>query len=78
MDIEDQRDTIIKQLEVLNLQVARQNSLSRMFVVGVIYGIGFFVGSAVIATIALGILGPLVGQVAWIRSAFTTGLSLLH
>jgi hypothetical protein len=78
MALEDQRDKIIENLELLNSQVARQNSLPRMLLAGVIYGIGFFIGSAIIATIALGILGPWVGQIPWVRSAFETGVSLMH
>lgn len=49
-----------------------------MFVVGIVYGIGFFVGSAIIATIALGILGPWFGKIPWVHSAFETGVSLLR
>lgn len=78
MDLPDQRDKIIEHLEVLNKQVARQNSIGRMFFVGIVYGIGFFVGSAIIATIALGILGPWFAQFAWIRNAFETGYSLIR
>ena len=73
MAIEDQHDKIIEHLDLLNKQVKRQNSLSRMFFAGIIYGIGFFVGSAIIATIALGILGPLFAQIPWVRSSFETG-----
>ena len=71
-----QRETIISQLEVLNKAVASQNSYSQMFLRGIIYGIGFFVGSAIIATIMLGIIGPLVAQVPWIRNTFVTGHDL--
>ena len=78
MSLDDQCGAIIEQLEMLNRQVARQNSFGRMFFVGIVYGIGFFVGSAIIATIALGVLGPWVAHVSWIRSAFETGLSLLR
>lgn len=78
MALEDQRDKIIENLELLNRQVARQNSLGRMFLIGINYGIGFFVGSAIIATIALGLLGPWFGQFQWIRNAFETGVSLLR
>lgn len=77
MTLEDQRDKIIENLELLNHQVARQNSFGRMLVIGVIYGIGFFFGSAIIATIAFGILGPWFGQIEWIRSAFETGAAIL-
>jgi len=76
--MEYQHEKIIENLELLNRQVARQNSLARMFAVGIIYGIGFFVGSAIIATIALGILGPWFAQISWVRSAFETGAALLR
>lgn len=76
--LEDQRDKIIEHLEVLNKQVARQNSLLRMLIVGVVYGVGFFIGSAIVATIAFGILGPWFAQIDWIRNAFQTGLLLLR
>jgi len=49
-----------------------------MFMAGIIYGLGFFVGSAIIATIVFGILGPWFGQFQWIRDAFETGVSLLR
>ncbi|OGG78223.1 hypothetical protein A3A36_01820 [Candidatus Kaiserbacteria bacterium RIFCSPLOWO2_01_FULL_52_12b] len=74
----DHSQSIVELLEMLNGQVARQNSLPRMFVIGIIYGIGFFVGSAIIATIAFGVFGPWFGQFAWIRNAFETGASLLR
>ncbi|MDO8518091.1 MAG: hypothetical protein Q7S26_02265 [bacterium] len=78
MILGDQRDKIIENLEMLNKQVVRQNSLVRMLWIGIIYGIGFFIGSAIIATIAFGILGPWFGQIPWIRNAFETGASLLR
>jgi hypothetical protein len=69
---------VIELLEKLNAQAARQNSISRMFAVGIVYGIGFFIGSAIIATIALGIFGPWFAEIPWVRAAFTTGVSLLR
>ena len=77
MGPEDQHSKIIEHLDMLNKQVARQNSIGRMFFVGIVYGIGFFVGSAIIATIALGIFGPWFAEIAWIRSAFEAGAALL-
>ena len=74
----DHSQSIVELLEQLNRQVARQSSLGRMFLIGIIYGIGFFVGSAIIATIALGVFGPWFGEISWIRNAFQTGASLLH
>ena len=76
--MEDQRDNIIENLEILNRRVERQNSFAHMFMVGIIYGIGFFVGSAIIATIALGIFGPWFAQIPWIHSMFETGTELLR
>ncbi|OGG50343.1 hypothetical protein A2704_05355 [Candidatus Kaiserbacteria bacterium RIFCSPHIGHO2_01_FULL_54_36b] len=78
MASEDQHEQIIQHLDLLNRQVARQNSIPRMFFVGIVYGIGFFVGSAIIATIALGIFGPWFAEIPWIRAAFETGASLLR
>lgn len=69
---------IIENLERINRQIAKQNSLGRIFFVGIIYGIGFFVGSAIIATIALGILAPWFGQIPWVRNAFEAGITLLR
>ena len=60
----------------IEMQLDRQNSLRRMFVAGVVYGVGFFVGSAIIATLAFGILGPYLGQIPWVHDAFTSGNSL--
>lgn len=75
MDSDHQR-SIVELLEELNRHLAGQNSLRRMFFVGIIYGIGFFIGSAIIATILLGIFGPWFGQISWIRNSFETGTSL--
>ena len=66
----DHPQSIVDLLEELNRQVAKQNALGRMFLVGIIYGIGFF--------IALGVFGPWFGEIPWIRSAFETGASLLR
>ncbi len=77
MSPEDSR-RIIEQLQSLNAQAVKRDSLLRMLWVGVVYGIGFFIGSAIIATIAFGILGPWVGQIPWVRNAFEVGYSLTH
>ena len=73
----DKMDTIIEELEKLNAQMARQGSIGRVFLVGVVYGVGFVVGSAILATILLGTLGPVVGShSAWVRNAFQAGQEL--
>jgi len=78
MELEHQQQKIIEQLDVLNKEIARQNSLRARFLIGIVYGVGFFVGSAIIATIAFGILGPLFANIDWIRNAFETGTYLLR
>lgn len=76
MDIEEQRDKIIVQLELLNREMVLQNSVKHIFMRGIIYGVGFFVGSAIIATIVVGVLSPWFAQIDWIRSSFERGASL--
>ncbi len=78
MDLENQRDKIIEQLELLNAKMDRQNSAKRVITTGIIYGVGFFIGSAIIATIALGVLGPLFGKISWVKTNFETGTSILR
>jgi uncharacterized membrane protein len=73
---DQQAKIIIEQLQKLNKSVDKQNSIRHMFNVGVVYGIGFFIGSAVIATIALGIIGPIAGKISWLRNSFQAGQSL--
>ena len=75
--MDQEQNTIIGQLQMLHKEVAKQNSLSWMFLTGIVYGIGFFIGSAIIATIALGVLGPWIGEIPWVQNAFTTGQHLL-
>ena len=78
MNIEDQNDKIIKQLEILNAGIGRQNSTKHVIITGIIYGIGFFIGSAVLATLALGILGPIFGKISWVGENFDRGTSILQ
>lgn len=77
MDQESQRDKIIEQLELLNSKMVWQNSIKHIFMTGIIYGTGFFIGSAILATIALGILGPVLGKIGWVRNNYETGSSIL-
>ncbi len=78
MDIENKENKVIEQLEALNVKIEKQNSFKRVFVVGVVYGIGFFIGSAIIATIALGIFGPMLAKIDWVRTNFEAGASILR
>jgi hypothetical protein len=77
-ELEKQRGEIIQNLEILNAQVKKQNSILHTFIVGIVYGIGFLIGSAILATIVLGILGPIVVQIPGVRQAFEMGLFFLR
>lgn len=78
MNSEDQNNKIIKQLEILNSSMEHRNTIRYTITTGIIYGIGFFIGSAILATIALGILGPMVGKMSWIGENFERGASILQ
>lgn len=77
MDTEIQREKIVVELEALNEKIDRQMSIGRIFGTGVIYGVGFFIGSVIIASIAFSIFAPWVGQIDWIRDNFERGSTAL-
>lgn len=56
------QDEVIEQLEKLNEETAKSHSLKRQFLVGIVYGVGFVVGSAIIATMIIGLFGPLLSH----------------
>ena len=54
--IEEQRDHINQNLEVLNEQVERQTSVWYVLRNGIIYGIGFIVGSTILTAVVVSIV----------------------
>jgi hypothetical protein len=72
----DTQEQILFELKQLNEKTAKHNSFRGTFMTGVIYGIGFFVGSAILATILLGILSPWIGEIDWVRENYERGTSL--
>ena len=52
-ELVEQRDHIIENLEELNRQIRTQNSIKQTFYKGIIYGIGFVIGSTLLAAAAL-------------------------
>ena len=72
----EQEEKILVQLEKLNEQLTKHHTLRHFFMTGVMYGTGFFVGSAILATIALGLLGPVFGHVSWVRNAYEQGTAI--
>lgn len=71
-----QKDTLLIQIRALNARLQKRLSYKFIFTQGVVQGIGFFIGSAILATIALGLLGPWLGEIEWIRESFETGAEL--
>ena len=78
MDAERGQEMIIEELKQLNRQITRQTSLWRRFVGGLLYGMGFVLGSAILATIVIGVFGPWIGDIPWVRNAFEAGAHLLN
>jgi len=72
----DKQSQILAQLILLNDKIEKQRSFKSVFTTGIIYGIGFFVGSAILATISLGILGPYIAKITWISETYTRGTEL--
>jgi hypothetical protein len=77
MESEERQEKIIEQLVSLNEQMALQNSTKQTLMRGVVSGIGFFIGSAILATIVLGLLGPWFGKIEWVHDNYTRGTELL-
>ena len=67
-NIEDQRDHIVEHLERLNKNVERQISVFHIFMTGIIYGVGFVIGSSILAAFAVGIVTEIFGPVSFISS----------
>jgi hypothetical protein len=78
MEPDNQRDKIIEQLEGLNTKLEKQGKVSYQLREGVIKGVGFFIGSAILATILLGILGPIFGDIQWVRDTYEAGEEILQ
>jgi hypothetical protein len=78
MEPDTQRDKIIDELEQLNAKMERQGKVSYQLREGILKGIGFFIGSAIIATILLGILGPIFGNIEWVRDTYEAGEGILR
>lgn len=76
METEEQKNEVIEQLKLLNTKIEMQDSVRHVLTRGIIYGIGFFIGSVIIATISLGVLSPWLGKIDWVRDNFERGASL--
>ena len=78
MELGAQEREVLGELRAINARLARQNSLVHMLWSGLVYGIGFFIGSAIVATILIGIFGPLLARIPIVNSAFTAGKGIMQ
>lgn len=78
MPEDPQQEEVIEQLEKLNEETAKGNSLKQHFVVGIVYGVGFVVGSAIIATALIGLFGPYLIRIPVVHGVFEAGYGVLH
>lgn len=77
-DFEKKSEEVLEELQKLNQETAKGHSLRRTFLVGIVYGVGFVVGSVVVATILIGILGPVFLQIPIARDFFENGSQFIH
>ena len=75
-DTQNFQKKILEQMEILTTDAVRRNSVKHFFFTGFIYGVGFFIGSAILATIVLGILSPWIAEIDWVRDNYERGESL--
>lgn len=59
----DQRGRLIKVLENLEDKIAKQNSLKRTFLKGIVYGLGTLVGATIIVAIFGGLIATTINMV---------------
>jgi len=60
---EKQEKKIVENLEELNESLSKQNSARSFLVKGMLYGVGFVIGTTILGAIVLGILYKLFGNV---------------
>lgn len=58
----EQHQQIIDQLQGLNEKLAKQNSWYHIFLMALVYGIGFVIGSSILASILLGFALPTIKE----------------
>ncbi|HUO50070.1 MAG TPA: hypothetical protein VMU25_00645 [Candidatus Paceibacterota bacterium] len=74
----DNQTEILEELKKINATFEYQYSFRKMFWTGIVYGVGFFLGSAILAVILLGVFWPYLSSIPWFRNAFQIGHEVLH
>jgi len=77
MEQDTQHEKLATQLEKLNTRLEKQGMIRYQLREGIVKGIGFFIGSAILATILLGILAPIFGDIQWVRDSYEAGEDIL-
>ncbi len=63
----EQHKQIIDQLESLNEKIARQNSWRHIFTAALVYGVGFVIGSTILASILASAFLPILQRAPYMH-----------
>jgi hypothetical protein len=74
----DPTTELIRHIDALTVQMEKRNSLWYTLLWGVFYGVGFVIGSVVLATILIGIFLPFVRTIPGIQQAFQSGVGVIQ
>ena len=78
MDIEQWRADIARGVQQLNAQLQRQNSFKQRFLDGVVYGVGFVIGSVLVASVLIGLLSPWLKQLPFVQGLYQSGQQVIN
>lgn len=73
--MESERDELKQQMAKLTAALEAQNSLLTALAKGIFYGFGFFIGSAILAAVGVGLFVHFIGVPSWAQDAFQAGSS---
>lgn len=74
----EQHQQIINQLEGLNEKLARQNSWRHVFAASLVYGVGFVIGSTILASILASAFLPLLQKAPFMHALLTHPSADMH
>ena len=78
METPHHSEEILAELKTLNAQIANQSAFRHNFSIGILYGIGFVIGSTIFATLGLGLIIPYATNVPWLHDNFVRGSNIIH
>lgn len=68
----------VEQLKKLNLAIEKQYAVGRIFITGVIYGVGFVAGSTIVASMLVGILLQFAVDIPLVHDNLERGAQLIR